>query len=257
MSKAPGVPCWIDLLSSDIDRSRDFYTRLFGWSAGDASAEFGGYLMFEREGHSVAGAMPLLPEMSGASDRWTVYLAVADAVRTVETAQSGGATVAQPAYDVADLGSTALLVDPSGAAVGIWQTNTFAGFGTPGPGTPPDAPAYFELHTRDYDAAVSFYRDVLGWDAHERSEVPGLRYTTLGGGDAAAGIMDASEFMDADDSPAWQVYFATGDVDATLERATELGAAVLYPAMDTPFGRQATLTDPTGARFKLLGPATA
>jgi predicted enzyme related to lactoylglutathione lyase len=53
------------------------------------------------------------------------------------------------------------------------------------------------------------------------------------------------------------VYFATDDVDVALDRATELGGAVRHPAMDTPFGRQAALTDPTGAQFKLLGPAAA
>ena len=25
---------------------------------------------------------------------------------------------------------------------------------------------WFELHTRDYDASVEFYRDVFSWDTH-------------------------------------------------------------------------------------------
>jgi hypothetical protein len=47
------------------------------------------------------------------------------------------------------------------------------------------------------------------------------------------------------------VYFAVTDTDATVDRAVGLGATVVSPAMDTPYGRLATLTDPTGAGFRL------
>ena len=110
--------------------------------------------------------------------------------------------------------------------------------------------------TRDYDAAVPFYRDVLAWDAQERSEVPGLRYTTLGGGDAAAGIMAAGEFLAEGEPSNWQIYFSTADVDRSLERVAELGGTVVNPGFDTPFGRQASVADPNGARFRLLGPVS-
>ncbi len=29
-SYATGTPCWVDVSSTDLDRSVDFYTRLFG-----------------------------------------------------------------------------------------------------------------------------------------------------------------------------------------------------------------------------------
>ncbi len=34
-----GAPCWIDLYSSDADRAKDFYGRLFGWTAEAAEPE--------------------------------------------------------------------------------------------------------------------------------------------------------------------------------------------------------------------------
>ena len=53
-----GAPCWLDLLTSDTTRVREFYCALFGWTAGEASGEFGGYFMFFHDGAPVAGAMP-------------------------------------------------------------------------------------------------------------------------------------------------------------------------------------------------------
>jgi uncharacterized protein len=37
-----GAPCWVDLMTSDTDRSRAFYARLLGWQAEDPAPEFGG-----------------------------------------------------------------------------------------------------------------------------------------------------------------------------------------------------------------------
>ena len=114
-------------------------------------------------------------------------------------------------------------------------------------------PAWFELHTRGYADAVAFYREAFGWDAHTASDSDELRYTTLGEGEAGlAGIMDATEFL-PDGAPAkWHVYFEVEDADATAALATELGGTVVDEPVDTPYGRLATLADPTGTRFKLL-----
>jgi predicted enzyme related to lactoylglutathione lyase len=65
--------------------------------------------------------------------------------------------------------------------------------------------------------------------------------------------MDASGFLPADAQPHWSVYLGVADVDATLERAVELGASIVAAAEDTPYGRLATVADPTGAVFKLRG----
>jgi hypothetical protein len=66
-----------------------------------------------------------------------------------------------------------------------------------------------------------------------------------------AGIMDSSGSRD--ESPTmWNVYFEVEDADATAALAEELGGSVVDKPEDTPYGRLATLTDPTGTRFKLL-----
>ena len=50
----------------------------------------------------------------------------------------------------------------------------------------------------------------------------------------------------------WSVYFAVADADATLAKIVALGGSVVVPAEDTPYGRLATVADPTGAMFKIV-----
>jgi uncharacterized protein len=247
----PGAPCWLDLLTSDPAASQAFYPDLLGWTAGESSPEFGGYFMFFKDGIPVAGGMPK-PDGMELPDEWGVYLAVEDAHKTVEVARAHGATITLEPMVVADLGTSVRLNDPNGVGIGMWQADTFPGFGV---SAQPGAPAWFELHTRGYDDAVAFYRDTFGWDTHVMSDVPEFRYTTLGkDDDARAGIMDGSEYLPDGTPGAWKAYFAVDDTDAALARATELGASVVLAAEDTPYGRLAELLDPTGAAFKLLGP---
>jgi uncharacterized protein len=48
------------------------------------------------------------------------------------------------------------------------------------------------------------------------------------------------------------VYFAVEDTDAALARIRDVGGSVVLPAEDTPYGRVAQASDPTGALFKLV-----
>ena len=117
----------------------------------------------------------------------------------------------------------------------------------------PGTPNWFELHTRDYDASVTFYRQVFGWDTHVMSDDPGFRYTTFGEGDGAlAGVMDATAFLPEGAPAGWSIYFGVDDTDAALDKIVEMGGSILLPPDDSPFGRLAQAADPTGASFKLI-----
>jgi uncharacterized protein len=243
-----GAPCWVDLMTSDTERSRAFYCELFGWTAEEPAEQFGGYFNFRKDGARVAGCMPSQnPEM----DVWSVYLAVDDAKATVDAAVAAGSKVLVPAMDVSDLGTMAVISDPGGAVIGIWQPGLHQGFGVVAES---GAPSWFELHTRDYQTAVGFYREVFGWDTYVISDTPEFRYTTLKHGESwLAGIMDAAGLLPDGVSAHWSVYFGVDDTDAALVRIVELGGSIVTAAQDTPYGRLATATDPTGAQFKLVG----
>jgi len=244
-----GAPCWVELLTSEPEKAGAFYGELFGWQAERTGEEYGGYVNFSKDGVPVAGCMRNDGE-SGAPDVWSVYLASDDVKATVDGAVANGGQVLVPPVDVMDLGSRALVSDAGQAAIGIWQPRTHNGFGVLGE---QGAPSWFELHTRDYEDSVRFYREVFHWDTHVASEVPEFRYTTQGAGESQlAGIMDARAFLPEGVPAHWSVYFGVDDADAALAKITLLGGAVVQPAMDTPFGRLAQAADPTGALFKLI-----
>jgi predicted enzyme related to lactoylglutathione lyase len=244
-----GAPCWIDLSTSDPDKSKAFYGELFGWTAEDAGEEYGGYVNFSKDGLPVAGGMRN-DGQSGMPDTWSVYLASENAQATVEAAAAHGGQVVVPAMPVMELGTMAVVTDPGQAAIGVWQPGLHKGFGII---AEPGAPSWFELHTRAYEASVKFYRDVFKWDTHVAGDSPEFRYTTLGEGEGQqAGIMDASSFLPAGSSASWSIYFGADDTDKALAKIVDLGGSIVQPAEDTPYGRLAAATDATGALFKLV-----
>ena len=246
-----GAPCWNDLFSSDPERAKEFYGRLFGWTTMDPGPEYGGYFLFQKDGKTVAGCMAN-DGGQGVPDTWTVYLTTDDADRTAEAAKANGGRVDMEPMDVTQNGRFTMLADPGGASIGAWQPREVHGFEVRGES---GTPSWFELHTRDYDESIDFYREVFGWDTHTASDSDELRYTTLGEGESMqAGIMDASAFHPEGAPAAWSIYFGVDDVDATLAQAEELGGTIEQPAEDTPYGRLATVLDPTGTRFRLIGP---
>jgi uncharacterized protein len=249
-SAPTGSPCWADLWTSDVEGSRRFYGELFGWEAEEPEPEFGGYFSFLREGVQIAGAMGDMGDMP-AQNVWKVYLATDDITGTVKAAEAQGAQIVGAEMPVGDLGIQAVLHDPTGAHLGAWQAGTFPGFTVLGVH---GAPSWFELHTRDHATAVSFYESVFHWQTTAVVDSDQFRYTTMqdpGGGEDLAGIMDSSAFLPEGVPAHWSIYWEVDDVDVSLRQVQSLGGAVVMAAEDTPYGRLATVTDPSGAMFKL------
>jgi hypothetical protein len=247
----PGAPCWIDLMTSDTEKAKSFYNTLFGWTYQTGDQEkYGGYITASKDGRMVAGIMQKQPDMGPMPDVWSTYLRTDDIQATTEAAAAHGGQVYMEPMDVPEQGIMAMYGDSSGAAIGAWQFGEMKGFEL---AAESGAPAWHELLSKDYESAVTFYQQVFGWETDVMSDTPEFRYTTLGAGDSAkAGIMDASGFLPEQVPSMWSVYFAVDNTDATVEQALALGATVMQAAEDTPFGRLATLSDPTGAVFKVI-----
>jgi hypothetical protein len=250
-NKAPlGAPCWADLWTSDVKGSQKFYGEIFGWVAQESSPEFGGYFMFTQDEVPVAGAMGDMGDMK-ADNSWKIYFDSPDIADTLDLAQNAGAQILVPAMPVADLGTQSVLMDSGGAQLGAWQAGTFPGLtvleqhGTP---------SWFELRTRNHAKAVDFYRRVFQWETAAMSDSDEFRYTTASdsnGEDLLAGIMDAERFLAQGAGDQWSIYWYVDDTDQAVATAKALGGSVVLNPQDTPFGRLATLKDPSGAQFKL------
>ena len=249
--RAPlGSPCWADLWTSDVDGSRSFYSEVFGWEAQEADPQFGGYFMFTRDGVPVAGAMGDMGDMK-ATDTWKIYLDTDDIIKTVAAATAAGAELIVPAMPVADLGTQAVFIDRTGADLGAWEPGTFPGFTVLGEH---GSPSWFELFTRDYAAALDFYRTVFHWGLEAVGDSDQFRYSVLKNPDSEgelAGIMDAGAFLPEGTPAHWSVYWEVDDPVAAIATITTLGGSLVAGLEESPYGRVATVSDPAGAQFKL------
>ena len=243
-----GDPCWVDHMTNDVEGMKRFYTGVFGWTAGESSEEFGGYFQFFLNGAPVAGMMPAMG--GDVHEAWTLYLAAEDAFVTLDRAAAADAQVVAPAMRVGDLGTMGVMIDPSGAAIGVWAPIEFQGFGVV---AEVNAPVWFELHSRDYDGSVKFYQEIFSWVTQVVSDTDDFKYTTANHGtDQFAGFFDADATLPEGVPSFWNVYFGVADTDAAVAKVTELGGSVLMAASDTPYGRMATVADPAGAVFSVI-----
>lgn len=243
-----GAPTWIDLSTSDMDRAQQFYGAVFGWTFTSPGPEYGGYVNASRDGHPVAGVMPKHPDYDG-PDGWITYLHTADIDATVAAATAAGATTCGGVMDVPAKGRMTLLTDPADGFVGLWQPGGHSGFEVTGEH---GAPAYHQLTTRDFGAALDFYRQVFGWQCQTVSDTDEFRYATATfDGVALVGVMDGRPYLGQDAPSDWAFFLGSDDVDKTVELILDNGGSVVRPAEDTPYGRLAAVADPTGAGFNL------
>ncbi len=266
MAHPHGLFSWTDISLPDPVAGSRFYVGLFGWEAEDERGPDGSYLytMFTKEGRSVAGLGPRPPdaEEQGFPPMWTSYVAVDDLDATLRRWTTEGGSILVPAMDVMNAGRMAVVADPQGAVLALWQAGEHAGaevFNEPG------AMTWNELNTRDAGAAREFYAAVLGWGFERLAaeDAPGEYWIiTLAkpeGGPYApdgynGGVMTMDERWPAEVPAHWMVYFGVADVDETIGRLASLGGTVSVPAFDIPAGRMAVVGDPQGGTCSIIAP---
>lgn len=120
---------------------------------------------------------------------------------------------------------------------------------------------WHELLTSDAEAAIEFYKHVIGWNTQkynfEGNEEP--EYTMWVAGETpVGGVMQIDPKTMGNIPPGWTGYVHASDVDATLRKAGDLGGSVIGEPMDIPtVGRMAGIADPQGAVFWVLQPGSS
>ena len=114
---------------------------------------------------------------------------------------------------------------------------------------PAGTPTWIDAASPDAAAARAFYQAVFGWEYDiGPAEYGGYTTARLGTRTVAGLLGDAPEPA----PPAWNLYFATHDIDADVARAVALGATVIAPVATVgEFGSMVVCQDPTGAVFCL------
>ena len=258
-SHAPGSFSWPELATTDQKAGVAFYRDLFGWNVNDQPmGPDETYSMFEVRGRAVAAAYTMRPEekQTGAPPHWNSYVTVKDVDEAVKKAQSLGAKVFAPPFDVMDAGRMAVLQDPTGAVFEVWEPKKHIGamiLNEPG------ALCWTELTTSDLKAAESFYTALFGWTAKRGSaggNAAAMEYIEMSNnGTPGVGMMPKPPGMPAHVPSFWMPYFMVTDVDATAAKAKQLGAKVMVAPGDIPnTGRFSIVSDPQGAAFAIFAP---
>jgi uncharacterized protein len=248
---AEGTPSWVDLVTPDREAACRFYGGLLGWDFEVGPPETGHYTLARLRNRNVAGIFEMTPEMGsqGVPPNWTTYISVGDADAAAGRVRAAGGTVMQEPLDVMDQGRMAIVQDPTGAVVGLWQPRAHIGAEIV---NEPGAICWNELHTRDLERARTFYVDALGWEL-EAAEFEGMPYVMgKAGGRVVAGMMSMAPQMPADVPPHWLTYFAVDDTDKAVSYVEEQSGRVMATPMDTPAGRMAVVADPQGAPFAVI-----
>lgn len=245
-----GQFCWVDLISQGIAEIKPFYEQLMGWSSNDQEAppEMP-YTVFEFEGRPVAGVGQMSPEMqqSGMPAMWNSYINVADIEATAARAAQLGGTVAMPPMEIPNAGKMAMIADPTGAHVALWQKGQHYGAAYVN-----DAPGWCwnELATDQPEAAAEFYRQWLGWEVVLNED--GDDYWSLNVGDRSqAGMLKRTPEM-GNVPNHWSVYFSVDSIQQATECVAKLGGQVFVPQMTVSVGTLSVVSDPQGAVFNLI-----
>jgi predicted enzyme related to lactoylglutathione lyase len=241
-----GSVCWLDTLLGAQQEALEFYQALFGWTGDpDPSDEQVRYAVQQVRGKASAG-IGYMPESEPAMP-WTGYFAVDDVDATVERIAELGGTVICPATQAPGTGRFAHGIDPGGAHFALWQADPFPGFEVAGE---PGCLNWLELVTTEGKASAEFYGALLGVEVQAMEQMPDSYWTLHAAGQPRAGIFRVDEVAKA----YWRPYFQVADVDIAVAAALAGGAHLTEPAVDTPFGRLATLLDPNGVEIKLTVP---
>ena len=241
---------WLELGTTDQNAAKSFYGALFGWGANDfPMGPDGTYTIFQIDGGDVAACYQLGPQMAGVPPNWTLYIAVDSADETASRAAELGGTVLKPAFDVATFGRMAVIQDPTGAVFCVWQAKKNAGIriahvhGTL---------CWADLSTPDAKRASDFYSGLFGWQLITDPKDP-TGYLHIKNGEHHIGGIPPAAHRQPGVPPHWMAYFQVDDVDATANKAKEMGAKLYLPPMTMEgVGRMSVIADPQGAVFAIF-----
>jgi predicted enzyme related to lactoylglutathione lyase len=243
----PGTFSWVDLGTTDGEAAKAFYASLFDWTFTDMPVGDGGvYSVASLDGDDVAALYERSSEEPAPA--WRNSVTVADVDHTAARVKElGGSLVSEP-FDVMDAGRMAVVEDPQGAVLALWQAGRQIGARRV---NEPGALAWNDLATTDPQGAERFYGQLFGWEFALVTAEPFHYWTVSNAGRSNGGMMELGPEME-NVPPHWRAYFGVKDVDASLETVRAQGGHVLLEPMTVPAGRFAAATDPQGALFGLV-----
>ena len=117
----------VELNTTDLDKAKKFYGQLFDWKLEDVEmGPTGRYTMIKpgnAAGPGTGGGMLKHPD-PGSPSSWLAYVEVDDVAAATRKAKALGAKVMVDVKEIPEAGTMSIIVDPTGAALGLWKSKT-------------------------------------------------------------------------------------------------------------------------------------
>lgn len=115
--KQNGAFSWCELMTTDVEKAKAFYTRLFGWTTDDMSMPGMPYTVVKAADKGIGGIMAMPPDAKGMPPMWGAYVTVNDVDATARTAEQLGAKLLVAPRDIPKVGRFCVIQDPQGAVI--------------------------------------------------------------------------------------------------------------------------------------------
>jgi predicted enzyme related to lactoylglutathione lyase len=116
--KQHGAFSWCELMTTDVETAKGFYTSLFGWDAEEMSMPGMVYTVVKAGGKGIGGIMAMPKDAPpGMPPMWGAYVTVDDVDATARTAEQLGAKLLVPPRDIPKVGRFCVIQDPQGAVI--------------------------------------------------------------------------------------------------------------------------------------------
>jgi predicted enzyme related to lactoylglutathione lyase len=245
---------WYELMTTDMDAAKTFYSTVVGWTAQAWGQSDTPYTLMSAGDKMVAGVMPLPADTlaTGAKPGWVGYIGVDDVDAATERVKQAGGAVHRPPADIPEVGRFSVVTDPQGA---VFMLFTPSGEGSaPAPAGTSGHVGWRELYASDWASAFDFYAGQFGWTKADAMDMGpmGTYQLFATGGDPIGGMMNKPKEIPA---PVWLYYFNVAEADAAAARVTAHGGQVLMGPHEVPGGSWIMQgVDPQGAMFALVAP---
>ncbi len=122
MAPKAGEFVWNELATPNVQEAKNFYSKVFGWEFIDKNMGEMTYTIIKK-GDKEFGGIWSIPaaQQNQIPPHWLAYILVENIEQSLAKARQNGATVIKPVQKAGDMGLFAVIKDPTGAHLALWQ----------------------------------------------------------------------------------------------------------------------------------------
>jgi predicted enzyme related to lactoylglutathione lyase len=120
-----GQFCWTELATPNAKAAKEFYSKAFGWEFAEHAMDGYNYSLVKNGNKEFAGIWEIPKDkQQEIPPHWMSYILVDSLESALHKVQQHGAKIQVPETKVSDFGKFAIIIDPTGAHIALWESCT-------------------------------------------------------------------------------------------------------------------------------------